>query len=93
VIKALREFAPTLIEHNIHIWVRRAGPNYQEGLKNIKAVGQELKLDMHVYGPDCKHNFECLPRVMKLTCSGHVSGIVPMALLGKNPSGIKEYSG
>ncbi|TGZ83633.1 glutathione synthetase ATP-binding domain-like protein [Ascodesmis nigricans] len=76
VIRALREFAPVLLEHKISIWVRRAGPNYQEGLKNIKAVGQELKLDMHVYGPEC-----------------HVSGIVPMALLGKNPSGVQEYSG
>src|SRR5690606_11967963 len=52
VIKALREYAPTVIEHKVKIWVRRAGPNYQEGLKNIKAVGQELKPDMHVYGPD-----------------------------------------
>jgi ATP citrate (pro-S)-lyase len=75
VIKALREFAPVLIEHDVKIWVRRAGPNYQEGLKNIKSVGQELKLDIHVYGPEC-----------------HVSGIVPMALLGKNPSGVQEYS-
>ncbi|TAQ89329.1 hypothetical protein B7494_g2308 [Chlorociboria aeruginascens] len=52
VIKALREVSSQLIEHNVKIWVRRAGPNYQEGLKNIKSVGQELKLDMHVYGPD-----------------------------------------
>lgn len=52
VIRALREFAPQLIEHKVQIWVRRAGPNYQEGLKNIKSVGQELKLDMHVYGPE-----------------------------------------
>ncbi|RDW85754.1 ATP citrate lyase subunit 2 [Coleophoma crateriformis] len=52
VIRALREVASTLIEHKVQIWVRRAGPNYQEGLKNIKSVGQELKLDMHVYGPD-----------------------------------------
>ncbi|KAL9040359.1 MAG: hypothetical protein Q9214_004514 [Letrouitia sp. 1 TL-2023] len=52
VIRALREFASTLNEHKTQIWVRRAGPNYQEGLKNIKAVGQELKLDMHVYGPE-----------------------------------------
>jgi len=52
VIKALRAVAPLLIEHNVQIWVRRAGPNYQEGLKNIKAVGSELGLDMHVYGPD-----------------------------------------
>jgi ATP citrate (pro-S)-lyase len=43
-----------LIEHDVKIWVRRAGPNYQEGLKNIKSVGQELKLDIHVYGPECK---------------------------------------
>merc|ERR1711964_635095 len=52
VIRALCEVAPQLIEHNVQIWVRRAGPNYQEGLKNIKSVGQELKLNMHVYGPD-----------------------------------------
>ena len=52
VIRALREVAPLLNEHRVQIWVRRAGPNYQEGLKNIKAVGQELGLDMHVYGPD-----------------------------------------
>lgn len=76
VIRALREFAPVFIEHKVQIWVRRAGPNYQEGLKNIKNVGQELKLDLHVYGPEC-----------------HVSGIVPMALLGKNPGNIQEYSG
>jgi ATP citrate (pro-S)-lyase len=52
VIRALREVSPQLIEHKVQIWVRRAGPNYQEGLKNIKSVGQELKLDMHVYGPE-----------------------------------------
>ena len=52
VIRALREVAPQLIEHKVQIWVRRAGPNYQEGLKNIKNLGVELQLDMHVYGPE-----------------------------------------
>ena len=52
VIRALREVAPVLHEHQTQIWVRRAGPNYQEGLKNIKGVGEELKLNMHVYGPE-----------------------------------------
>ncbi|KIW87972.1 uncharacterized protein Z519_11557 [Cladophialophora bantiana CBS 173.52] len=66
VIRALREVAPVLNEHKTQIWVRRAGPNYQEGLKNIKSVGEELGLNMHVYGPEM-----------------HVSGIVPLALLGK----------
>ena len=55
--------------------MRRAGPNYQEGLKNIKAVGQELSLDMHVYGPEM-----------------HVSGIVPLALNGKE-SDVPEFTG
>lgn len=75
VIRALREVAPLLSEHKVQIWVRRAGPNYQEGLRNIKAVGSELNLDMHVYGPEM-----------------HVSGIVPLALLGKK-SDVKEFSG
>lgn len=52
VIRAIREVAPILNEHKTQIWVRRAGPNYQEGLKNIKAIGEELNLDMHVYGPE-----------------------------------------
>ncbi|KAF2735499.1 ATP-citrate synthase (ATP-citrate (pro-S-)-lyase) [Polyplosphaeria fusca] len=52
VIRALREVAPLLIEHNVQIWIRRAGPNYQEGLKNIKSVGHELGLNMHVFGPE-----------------------------------------
>ena len=52
MIRALREFAPNLIEHKVQIWVRRAGPNFQEGLRNIKSVGAELKLNMHVFGPD-----------------------------------------
>ncbi|KAJ9193529.1 hypothetical protein DTO166G4_3655 [Paecilomyces variotii] len=73
VIRALREVAPVLNEHKTQIWVRRAGPNYQEGLKNIKAVGEELGLNMHVYGPDM-----------------HVSGIVPLALSGKQTT-IKEF--
>jgi ATP citrate (pro-S)-lyase len=52
VIKALREFAKALIEHNVQIWVRRAGPNYQEGLKNMKAATQELGLNAKIFGPE-----------------------------------------
>jgi len=52
VIKALREYAQPLKEHKVQIWVRRAGPNYQEGLKNMKAATQELGLDAHIFGPE-----------------------------------------
>jgi ATP citrate (pro-S)-lyase len=53
VCKALRDYASVLKSgEGIAIWVRRAGPNYQTGLKMIKAVGEELGLEMHVYGPE-----------------------------------------
>lgn len=52
VIKALREYGKALIEHNTQIWVRRAGPNYQEGLKNLKAATQELGLNAKIFGPE-----------------------------------------
>lgn len=52
VIRALREYANSLKEHNVKIWVRRAGPNWQEGLKNMKSATQELGLDTHIFGPD-----------------------------------------
>lgn len=52
VIRALRDFAPKLIEHSVQIWVRRAGPNYQEGLKNMKAATQELGLNAKIFGPE-----------------------------------------
>ncbi|MCJ1291857.1 glutathione synthetase ATP-binding domain-like protein [Xylographa carneopallida] len=75
VIRALREVSGTLIEHKVQIWVRRAGPNYQEGLKNIKAVGAELKLDMHVYGPEM-HVSGIVPLAL---------------LPGKNKGDVKEF--
>ncbi|KAL1587986.1 hypothetical protein WHR41_03331 [Cladosporium halotolerans] len=77
VIRALREVAPLLNEHKVQIWVRRAGPNYQEGLKNIKAVSVELGLNMHVFGPE-------------MHVSGIVPlALVP----GKYHEGIKEFEG
>lgn len=33
VVTALTEFQSKLLEHQISIYVRRAGPNYQEGLR------------------------------------------------------------
>lgn len=52
IVKALQEFQIKLIEHNISIFVRRAGPNYQEGLRIIREVGRELNVPIHVYGPE-----------------------------------------
>lgn len=45
-------FEPSLTNIIVQIWVRRAGPNYQEGLKNMKAAIQELGLNGKIFGPE-----------------------------------------
>lgn len=50
--KAMREHKEDLLEAKVSIWVRRAGPNYQEGLKNMRITSDELGLNMHLYGPE-----------------------------------------
>lgn len=52
LVRALREYAKPLLTHKVKIFVRRAGPNYQEGLRIIRSVGEDLGLDMQVFGPD-----------------------------------------
>jgi ATP citrate (pro-S)-lyase len=52
IVRALKEYKHHLIEHSISIFVRRGGPNYQEGLRVMKDVGSELGVPMHVFGPE-----------------------------------------
>eukprot|EP00401_Gymnodinium_catenatum_P072500 CAMPEP_0117525550 /NCGR_PEP_ID=MMETSP0784-20121206/35826_1 /TAXON_ID=39447 /ORGANISM="" /LENGTH=1092 /DNA_ID=CAMNT_0005321747 /DNA_START=60 /DNA_END=3338 /DNA_ORIENTATION=- len=52
LIKALDFFAADIKEHNIKIWIRRAGPNYLEGLRKVKAASDRLGLGLRVYGPE-----------------------------------------
>ena len=52
IIMALDDYAVKLKEHNIKIYVRRGGPNYEAGLAKIRAAGQRLGLDMEVHGPE-----------------------------------------
>lgn len=52
IVKALQDFQPKLVEHNIKIFVRRAGPNYQEGLRIIRENGRRLGIPVYVFGPE-----------------------------------------
>lgn len=52
IITALREFQPKLVEHNVSIYVRRAGPNYQEGLRKMREIGSSLGIPLYVFGPE-----------------------------------------
>ena len=52
IIQALEEYADKLKAHNTKIYVRRGGPNYEKGLKDIKEAAERLGLYMEVYGPE-----------------------------------------
>ncbi|GAU33285.1 hypothetical protein TSUD_279590 [Trifolium subterraneum] len=55
-----------LKEANMHIYVRRGGPNYQRGLAKMRALGEEIGIPIEVYGPEatmtgiCKQAIQCI---------------------------------
>lgn len=52
IIRAFKQYQEALQRHQIKIWVRRAGPNYQEGLKAMRLCGESIGVPMKVYGPE-----------------------------------------
>ncbi len=52
IIQSLEEYAQKLKEVGVKIYVRRGGPNYKKGLKDIKEAADRLGLYMEVYGPE-----------------------------------------
>jgi ATP citrate (pro-S)-lyase len=52
IVRALREYKQKLIENKVKIYVRRGGPNYKEGLRIMRELGNELGVPIEVYGPE-----------------------------------------
>ena len=52
IIKALKEYERKLIDNRIKIYVRRGGPNYQEGLKQMRELGESISVPIEAYGPE-----------------------------------------
>ena len=52
ITMALRDYKKKLINTNVKIFVRRGGPNYQEGLNIMKNLGNELGIPIEVFGPE-----------------------------------------
>jgi len=51
IIQAFEVYADKLKAHNTKIYVRRGGPNFEIGLKNIEEAAKKLGLYIEVYGP------------------------------------------
>ena len=52
IIQALREYHEQLRAVGVRIYVRRGGPNYEVGLRNLKQAADDLGLPIQVYGPE-----------------------------------------
>ena len=52
IIQAFEEYADKMKEVGIKIYVRRGGPNYEKGLKDIQEAADRLGLWIDVHGPD-----------------------------------------
>ncbi len=60
-IKALGEYGEKLKENKTIIFVRRGGPNYEEGLRSIKETCDRLGLRNYVHGPETS-----MPRIIEI---------------------------
>jgi ATP citrate (pro-S)-lyase len=52
IIKALKEHQKQLQDNKVKIYVRRGGPNYKEGLSQMRKRGEKLGVPIEVYGPE-----------------------------------------
>jgi len=52
IIQAIEGYKDKLKKTNVKIYVRRGGPNYKEGLNNMRKMGKRLGLPVEVYGPE-----------------------------------------
>ncbi|MDD2805234.1 MAG: ATP citrate lyase citrate-binding domain-containing protein [Elusimicrobiales bacterium] len=52
IIRALTEYKQKLVDGKVKIYVRRGGPNYKEGLANMRKLGETLGVPIEVYGPE-----------------------------------------
>eukprot|EP00062_Callorhinchus_milii_P018629 gi/632972298/ref/XP_007902588.1/ PREDICTED: ATP-citrate synthase isoform X2 [Callorhinchus milii] len=52
IVHAIKDYQTPLQDHNISIFVRRGGPNYQEGLRVMGEVGKTTGIPIHVFGTE-----------------------------------------
>jgi len=52
IVRALTEYKDKLRENKVKIFVRRGGPNYKEGLRIMRELGEKLGVPIEVYGPE-----------------------------------------
>ena len=65
IIQALKGYKDKLQQNKVKIYVRRGGPNFKEGLENMRRVGEEIGVPVEVYGPETH-----MTRIVSMALSG-----------------------
>jgi succinyl-CoA synthetase beta subunit len=65
IVRALKEYEQKLIDNKVKIYVRRGGPNYLQGLKQMRELGQTLGVPIEAYGPEMH-----MTRIVKIALGG-----------------------
>ncbi|ROL03920.1 ATP-citrate synthase [Anabarilius grahami] len=52
IVRAIKDYQGPLKENEVTIFVRRGGPNYQEGLRVMEEVGKTTGIPIHVFGTE-----------------------------------------
>jgi len=95
IIRALKQFQQQLQSHKVKIFVRRGGPNYQEGLKAMRLLGETLGVEIQVFGPDT-HITEIVPLALGASKpkapAAAVNGLSVPSSKGVNGSAIPPVS-
>ncbi|KAF6724986.1 ATP-citrate synthase [Oryzias melastigma] len=52
IVRAIKDYQEPLKEHEVKIFVRRGGPNYQEGLRVMGEIGKTTGIPIHVFGTE-----------------------------------------
>lgn len=91
IIRALKQYQKQLQTHKVRIFVRRGGPNYQEGLKAMRLLGETLGVEIQVFGPET-HITEIVPLALGVAKPKAVSPSSGPATLGVQTNGANGAS-
>ncbi|MCO5610543.1 hypothetical protein L7F22_064782 [Adiantum nelumboides] len=70
IIRAMREKQNQMREGKMQVYVRRGGPNWQQGLAKMRALSKEINVPIEVYGPEASMTGICKEAIDYVQVSG-----------------------
>jgi len=67
IIRAMREAQEAMRGAGVRVYVRRGGPNYQQGLARMRTLGEEIGIPFVVAGPEASMTGVCKEAIAYVT--------------------------